>query len=141
MWIITGSQESEGEAESVAIKKRVLCWLQNCQCRVKRSESMHHLLRQFHEKLNKSKESHRFVLAHVRHQFLKEHTDIHLFFFLRAQSDTHHVWHTPASLQLSRELWQIVGKGRLVLQLLAINTRCPHLLYPGLPVLLAKWSS
>lgn len=56
-------------------------------------------------------------------------------------SDTHHVWHTPSSLQLSRELGQVVGKRGLVLELLSVDPCCPHLLHPSLAVLLAKWSS
>lgn len=66
------------------------------------------------------------------------------FCFLKKKKDpgdTHHVWQTPSSLQLCRELGQVVGKSCLVLELLGIDPRCPHLLHPSLTILLAKWSS
>lgn len=62
-------------------------------------------------------------------------------FFYIDQTDAYHAWPSPRSLQFSRELGQIVGKSRLVGQLLAINSHWPHLLHPRLAVLLAKWSS
>lgn len=64
-----------------------------------------------------------------------------VYFFSIDETGAYHVWPSPRPLQFSRELGQIVGKSRLVGQLLAINSHRPHLLHPRLAVLLAKWSS